>query len=299
MTNELVDAAQSYLSAGLSIIALTGKTPNTRFHPNGKDSALFGVPENAEDDALIQKMFTHPTTSGVAIVLTHQIVVVDIDGEQGAEELAMILGMNGPGMVEWAAGLDTPVAVTGRGMHIYYVSTRPRRTMKLGEKLDLKAEGGYVAAPPSRHPSGAVYLWGDGRELVSGQRVHLDWLPDAIEERLNDHELMRDTSFRERIRRQPTIARLNAAGHIVFGSEPAKSSLDGVIEALRNDPVGSGNGNNLLFWAGVVAAEDGYTLPEAFEAFVPVVTSEWASPMELRVARTTIRSGFRKGSKDG
>jgi len=52
-----------------------------------------------------------------------------------------------------------PVAITGRGVHVY---VRPPGkvppTRKLGG-IDVKGEGGYVVAPPSLHPSGKQYKW--------------------------------------------------------------------------------------------------------------------------------------------
>jgi hypothetical protein len=51
------------------------------------------------------------------------------------------------------------VAKTGRGLHLWYSSIEPSGSMKLGTLLDLKGQGGYVAAPPSLHPDGHRYTW--------------------------------------------------------------------------------------------------------------------------------------------
>lgn len=49
------------------------------------------------------------------------------------------------------------MAVTRRGIHVY-VKAPNAKTMKL-KGLDIKAQGGYVLAPPSLHPSGLKYTW--------------------------------------------------------------------------------------------------------------------------------------------
>ncbi|MEM3192978.1 MAG: bifunctional DNA primase/polymerase, partial [Candidatus Parvarchaeota archaeon] len=51
----------------------------------------------------------------------------------------------------------TLVVRTGKGFHVYYriPNVSSRKLMNL--KIDIKAEGGYVVAPPSIHPSGVRY----------------------------------------------------------------------------------------------------------------------------------------------
>jgi len=45
-----------------------------------------------------------------------------------------------------------------RGLHLYLRNDRPIRSFKISKlKLDIKAEGGFVVAPPSIHPRGHVY----------------------------------------------------------------------------------------------------------------------------------------------
>jgi hypothetical protein len=85
------------------------------------------------------------------------IVVVDLDGK-----------MNDPR--EWLAAhgfnIKTPMVSTGRGgAHVYY--RHPGGTVANGVKLsqidgvsiDIRADGGYVVAPPSVHDTGVLYEW--------------------------------------------------------------------------------------------------------------------------------------------
>lgn len=56
------------------------------------------------------------------------------------------------------------VQTGGGGMHVYYqwppAVTVRNHTKLYGRAIDLRAEGGYVVAPPSRHPTtGQLYAW--------------------------------------------------------------------------------------------------------------------------------------------
>jgi hypothetical protein len=95
------------------------------------------------------------------------LVVVDVDpANGGAASLA--------GLV--ALGLTPPtrfVRTGSGGLHLYYrhpgAHTRiPNSAGLLSPGVDVRADGGYVVAPPSRHPrTGRPYVWADaGQELV-------------------------------------------------------------------------------------------------------------------------------------
>lgn len=89
---------------------------------------------------------------GVATGAVSGLVVVDVDGDEGRTTLA-----------SWEAEHgrlpDTLTVDTPRGQHHYFrhpgVEVRSRQ---LGPKLDVKADGGCVTAPPSTRPEGG-YTW--------------------------------------------------------------------------------------------------------------------------------------------
>lgn len=89
-----------------------------------------------------------------------QLCVLDCDDPQAKEYWKERLG----------AILDKTTCVnTGRGTHYYFRlaegETHRGRSSPGGDsgKWDLRAEGGGVVTPPSIHPSGRVYRWGQGR----------------------------------------------------------------------------------------------------------------------------------------
>ena len=69
----------------------------------------------------------------------------------------------------WDSLPPTVEVATSRGRHRYYSVPKGTnvRSRKLAEDVDLKADGGYVAAPPSVHPSGARYRWISGRSEMA------------------------------------------------------------------------------------------------------------------------------------
>lgn len=272
MTADVRGAARDYLDRGLSVIALSGKRPNTKFHPRGLSDAMFGAVEDADDEALLTRVFTDPTTTGVGIVLARPYFVVDIDGEDGARQYADIMGTTDVP--------DTWVAKTGRGLHVWFASFEEVRSTKLGPKLDVKGVGGYVAAPPSQHPDGPVYTW-----LVAPGEVEAPIeLPEKLQTALAREEKP------ERDRTPYTNYQLSLSGGVwKLREAPAEPDLSGLVRAVRE--AAEGNRNNTLAWAAMAARDDGANREEALDKLVPAAVKSGLSVFE---ARATIKSAYRR-----
>jgi hypothetical protein len=74
----------------------------------------------------------------------------------------------------------------GGGRHLYFAHPGGlvRNKVGLAPGIDIRADGGYVVAPPSLHASGLRYVWVEGR---APGRIEIAALPDwllrrAIEE---------------------------------------------------------------------------------------------------------------------
>lgn len=99
-------------------------------------------------------------------VSTSDLVVVDLDGNVPIEVLD-----------EYPRTFTTG---TGHGYHLWYRAdpTKPvKSVVGWKPKVDIRAMGGLVAAPPSRHRNGSVYRHVRGDSIQPVPRFLLDSLP--------------------------------------------------------------------------------------------------------------------------
>ena len=102
---------------------------------------------------------------------------------------------------EALAQLPTAIAKTGKGKHYYFRMPRDENgfqvaigdSVKFLPGLDTRAEGGYVLAPPSIHPSGTAYVWERSPEdgilpvphwvlkAIGGTSNFMRYVPDYVE----------------------------------------------------------------------------------------------------------------------
>jgi Bifunctional DNA primase/polymerase, N-terminal len=100
-------------------------------------------------------------------ISTDNLVVVDIDGDVPESALA-----------EYPRTFTTS---TGHGFHLWYRAdpTKPvKSVVGWKPKVDVRAVGGLVVAPPSRHSSGSVYRHVAGDSIQPVPRTLLDSLPE-------------------------------------------------------------------------------------------------------------------------
>ncbi|TDA70639.1 MAG: DNA primase [Clostridia bacterium] len=101
----------------------------------------------------VQQWWRRWPQANVAIVTgaVSGLVVVDVDGPEGE---AALRGKHLP---------PTPCATTGKGKHYYFAHPGGQvpNAVRLLPGVDLRADGGFVVAPPSRHASGRRYEWVD------------------------------------------------------------------------------------------------------------------------------------------
>jgi hypothetical protein len=142
------DQIQHYATRGFQVFPLKprAKEPATR-------RGLYEATSNA---ATLRRWFTgaHPYNVGIRTGVPSGVFVLDVDGEQGFNSLAELVEHHGllP---------PTLTSATGKGRHYWFCcpSPIPCSVGKIGPGIDIRGDGGYVVAPPSVHPNGAIYRW--------------------------------------------------------------------------------------------------------------------------------------------
>jgi hypothetical protein len=99
--------------------------------------------------------------------LASGIWVLDIDGIEGAESLRALEGEHGPLPA-------TRGSQTARGLHLWWRTNSPVpcSASRVAPHIDVRADGGYILAPASVHPTGRVYQWTSTAPLA----VAPEWL---------------------------------------------------------------------------------------------------------------------------
>lgn len=103
------------------------------------------------------------------------IVVIDIDGPEGEKEFLEFMGSE-------FSFANIPTVKTPRGgYHFYYryPEKEVRNTTNLFTKVDVRGQGGYVLAPPSKNPNGN-YQW------INDLSVGLPEIPDKLLKKLTE-----------------------------------------------------------------------------------------------------------------
>lgn len=134
--------------------------------PGKHPRTAHGLKDGSKDAEQIRRWWEKWPEANLGILTGQEngLLVLDVDGEDGKASLKALTDANG--------SLPKTLRVkTGRkgsdgkrkGCHYYFrapVEVLIRNSAgALGKGLDIRAEGGYVVAPPSLHPSGLHYEW--------------------------------------------------------------------------------------------------------------------------------------------
>jgi len=150
-----LEHALKYLDFGFSVIPVgNDKKPLIRWEKYQKEKAT-------EEE--VEKWFSDSDNYNIGIITGEisGIVVVDVEAGGKTENLP-----------------PTVISKTGGGgWHFFYKHpSKPiKNSVRIREKTDIRGDGGYVVAPPSRHKSGNKYEW-----LVSPEEANFAELPQWV-----------------------------------------------------------------------------------------------------------------------
>ncbi len=158
--NQTLAAALAYRCLGWRVLPVgIDKRPRFELLENMYGSPGWeGLRSRPASEVEIEEWFRRDPTAGIAVITgsSKGPVVIDVDGALPGNTRLPI----------------TPIARSARGVHIYLDGAGgPSHSLPFG---DFKAEGGYVVAPPSLHPTGQPYRW-----LIAPEGMGGLFLPDS------------------------------------------------------------------------------------------------------------------------
>lgn len=151
-------------------------------HPRSDDALLpHGKNSASADEDLIRKWWAEWPNTNLAICggMQSGLVIVDIDPRHGGDTLLLEL------FAEHGEFPETLRATTGSGGTHYYFQHPGKCPLsggsnKLGVGIDVKADDGYVVAPPSLHFSGRHYSWDNPGAPIAPLPA---WVLEKLEEK--------------------------------------------------------------------------------------------------------------------
>lgn len=148
-----------YADLGLCVMPLRGKLPVL---PSWKP-----YQEKRPAEWLLKSWDNAPHNIGIITGHISGLLVVDIDG---------------PYPEDWPEMPKTWTARTAKGRHYYFAldpEAEYKNATRIAPNVDIRANGGYVVAPPSRHPDGGKYEW-----IAAPEDCKLAPVPDWLAEKL-------------------------------------------------------------------------------------------------------------------
>jgi putative DNA primase/helicase len=230
----MLECAIAYADLGLPVLplwsvdayghCLCGKKdcPSPGKHPHGKH-AHHGLKDATTDGGAIAKWFSNgPINIGIRTGTESRLVVLDVDPDHGGNESLKKLGVLP----------NTPRVQTGSGGQHYFFK-HPGGNIRnsagtLGPGLDIRADGGYVVAPPSLHTSGNEYKW-----LVDA-RVPLADMPRCLLQ-TSTGKKAKTTAHRERSQTIKEGERDNTLASLAGTMRHRGMGFEAIYAALREE----------------------------------------------------------------
>jgi hypothetical protein len=192
--------------------------PSAAKHPLGR-LVPRGLLDASTDEAVIRKWFVDEPPANLGL-RTDQLVVLDADPRHGGDETLADLEHANPFPLTWR------VLTGGGGEHVIFKcpdgvtinSTQAETNPLLGAGIDVRAQHGYIVAPPSRHISGRAYAWNvdfHPRDVALAEAP--TWLIERVAERAIAASNRTPDSEWERICAQPVTSYQDAAAAKLAG----------------------------------------------------------------------------------
>lgn len=170
----MIEAALGYAMLGMSVVPLDGKRAKVDWIPFQKETAALSQIHRWHSKGLLHNVGI------VTGAVSGNLVVIDLDGDDAITAFARYYPK--------LQNTYTVASGSGHGQHLYYyVEQLPRTTRATGTSIgnvELRANGCYVAAPPSQHPvTGEPYTVANESDIrrVDDLDDVVEWIRDLIE----------------------------------------------------------------------------------------------------------------------
>ena len=121
-----------------------------------------GLKDASSDPDVVRRWWRKVPAANIGLIAGLAFDVLDIDGDAGVAALCEAIPAGAP-------TINGPTATSGRGRHVYLAPTGLGNRVAVVPHVDFRGIGGYIIAPPSIHPSGAIYSWDRGTEDGPGE----------------------------------------------------------------------------------------------------------------------------------
>lgn len=284
----MIETALSYSSRGWAVLPVHNSTngvcsctkrkcPAVGKHPR-TNHGLKDATNNP--DLITQWWKSWPSANiGIATGKKSGIVVIDIDPRHGGNEtLLELIENNGPLP-------DTLKVITGGGgQHLYfkYPGHPLRSRSNIWPGIDVRADGGFVVAPPSVHVSGMKYVWEDQADPSGMPLADLpEWI--LLQLRPLKREMRIDSG--EQFKRAPS--KLHNSTAIV--DELLRQALQRCVPGSRN---------NDGFWLACQLRDNGISETEALAVGYPERVPPGDHPYSRDEWEITVRSAFKEPPRE-
>ena len=266
----MLEAALDYCSRGWPVLPCEprGKRPAGALVPHGLKDA-------STDLDVVARWWKAEPEANIGLRTGVAFDVLDVNGDEGMAALAIEIPFDAP-------TVDGPTVTTGKGAHVYVRGDRAREPSGAPPRCRLAGgKGGYVVAPPSVHPSGAVYVWKCGEDdpafgANAPIRPAPAWLLDLLDRRSAPAPLSNDK-----------LTKTSAYGRRALEAECGRLAL--APEGRRNHTL-----NAAAFALGQLVAGSVLDVREVVDALLTAAGRCGLSDVE---ARRTIASGLRSGAR--
>lgn len=173
MSKSMLNFALDYAKNGFKVIPVHYPVKNgcscgnTKCNSMGKHPMIknWNVDATTDPEKIKQWWNKSPNANiGIITGLASNLIVIDVDIKNGATKHLTKLRKNYPVLNQTSI-----VKTGGGGYHFYlrtYDSNLKNSASKLDQNVDIRANGGFIVAPPSLHHSGKRYEWSPGLEMI-------------------------------------------------------------------------------------------------------------------------------------